>query len=44
MGISPAIASTLNNGDILKALSIHIAALLCILSNIFIRYDNGALL
>ena len=42
--ITPAMASTLNDGDVLKAPSIYIVALLCILPNIFIRYDNGVLL
>jgi len=42
MGMRPAIASIPNEGDILKASSIHIAALLCILPRIFNGYDRGA--
>ena len=42
--VTPAMTSTLNDGNVLKALSIHIAALLCILPNIFSGYDNRALL
>ena len=44
MGISPAIASRLSVGDVLKAPSIQMAALLCIFLRIFMWYDNGALL
>jgi len=41
MGMSPAIASILNVGNILKAPRIHKAAFLCIFPNIFKGYDNG---
>jgi len=44
MGIKPAIASMLNDGDVLKAFRIQIVALLCILPNIFNEYDKEALL
>jgi len=44
MGISPAMAFKPNNRDILKAPNIQIAALLCILPNIFNRYNRKALL
>ena len=44
MEIRPAMALMPNNGDVLKAPKIQIAALLYILPNIFNRYDKGALL
>jgi len=44
MGISPAMASTPRDGDVLKAPTIHKAALLCILFKIFKRYNKKALL
>jgi len=42
MGIIPAIASMPSTEDVLKALSIYMAALLCIFYKIFIWYDRGA--
>jgi len=42
MGMRPAIASIPNEGDILKAPSIHIVALFCILPRIFNGYNRGA--
>ena len=42
MGVRPAITSIFSKGDVLKAPSIHIAALLCILPRILSRYDKGA--
>jgi len=42
--MSPVIALMLDEGDILKASNIQMAALLCILPNIFRGYDKGALL
>jgi len=44
MGISPAMASTPYEGEVLKAPNIHIAARLCIFSNIFMWYAIGACL
>jgi len=43
IGIRSAIASMLNEEDILKAFVIQMVALLCILPNIFRRYDRRAL-
>ena len=42
MGIIPAIASMPSTGDVLKAPSIHMVALLCIFHKIFIWYDRRA--
>ena len=44
IGMRPASASMPSRGDILNALNIQMAALLCILLRIFIWYDTGALL
>ena len=44
MEIRLAIASRPSKGDVLKAPSIQIVALLCIFPKIFIWYDKGALL
>jgi len=44
MGIRPAIALRLSVGNVLKAPSIQMAALLCIFPRIFMGYDRGALL
>jgi len=41
MGIRPAIASIPNERDILKAPSIYMAALLCILPRVFNGYNKG---
>ena len=43
MGIKPAIALKLSEGEVLNASSIHMAALLCNFPSIFSEYDNGAL-
>ena len=43
MGIKPAIALMLSEGEVLNAHSIHMATLLCNFPNIFSRYNNGAL-
>ena len=42
--ISPAMASRLSVGEVLKTSRIQMAALLCIFLRIFIGYDKGALL
>ena len=42
MGISPVMALILNEGEVLKAPKIHMAALLCIFPSIFKWYDMGA--
>jgi len=44
MGMRPAMASRLSVGNVLKAPSIQIAALLYIFPRIFMGYDRGALL
>ena len=44
MGVRPAITLRPSVGDVLKAPSIQMAALLCIFPRIFMWYDNGALL
>jgi len=44
IGIIPVMASIPSEGEDLKAPKIQMAALLCILSRIFIWYDNRALL
>ena len=44
IGIIPAMVSIPSDGKVLKAPKIQIAALLCILSRIFMWYDSGALL
>jgi len=44
MEIRPTMASMPNDGDVLKALRIQIVALLCILPNIFNKYNKGTLL
>jgi len=44
IGIIPVMASIPSEGEDLKAPKIQMAALLCILSRIFMWYDNGALL
>ena len=43
MGMRLAIASRLSVGDVLKAPSIQMAALLCIFPGVFMGYDRGAL-
>ena len=40
----PVIASSPSIGDVLKALSIQMVALLCIFLRIFMEYERGALL
>jgi len=42
VGVRPAIASIPSEEDILKALSIYMVALLCILPIILSGYDRGA--
>jgi len=44
MGMRPAMASRPFVGNVLKAPSIQIVALLCIFLRIFMGYDRGALL
>ena len=44
MGMRPVIASRPSVGDVLKASSIQMMALLCIFPRIFMGYDRGALL
>jgi len=44
MGIRPAIASTPNNGNVLKALTIYKMALLWSFPSVFKGYDRRALL
>ena len=44
MGIRPAMASSPSVGNVLKAPSIQMVALLCIFPRIFMGYERGALL
>ena len=44
MGMRPAIVSRPSVGNVLKAPSIQMVALLCIFPRIFMGYDRGALL
>ena len=44
MGMRPAMALRPSVGDVLKASSIQIVALLCIFPRIFMGYDRGTLL